>query len=150
MSKNGKKIISKSVSENKRTISKRHSTDNENVVWRFDWIDKSGKFAFNLDRTDFLCREVLEKMISYNSMTWTEVKMQTHDHRGKTKHHFLDYDGISKEGKERISEKHLEDYTDSIFSFSLMNILRIIGIRKDQYFYAIWYDPNHQFYPVKK
>lgn len=44
----------------------------------------------------------------------------------------------------------MEDLTDSIFSFALMNKLRIIGIRQGDYFYVLWYDPKHEVYPVKR
>ena len=145
-----KEIPNKDININKKIIDTRHSTDNEHVVWRFDWIDKSGEFAFDINRDDFKHKEILEKIINYNSMTWNEIKMQTHDRRGKSKNHYLDYDGISDIGKKRIQAKHFESYTDSIFSFSLINVLRIIGIRIDNYFYAVWYDPKHKFYPSSK
>lgn len=150
MSNSNKSILEKTVKINKRVTDTRHSTDNEHVVWRFDWIDRSGEFAFDINRNDFKHKEILEKIINYNSMTWGEVKLQTHDRYGKSKNHYLDYDGISDIGKKRIHAKHFDEYTDSIFSFSLMNVLRIIGIRIDNYFYAVWYDPNHKFYLSKK
>ena len=64
------------------------STDGEKIIWVFDKIDRSGNYAFDVNREDFDHKEVLGKMVDYSSMTWGEVKRQTHDD-GKSKHHFL-------------------------------------------------------------
>ena len=126
------------------------STDNLKVIWAFDNIDRSGIFRFDVDKDDFLHKEVLSKIISYSNMTWTEIKRQTHDN-GKSKHHYLDFAGLSKEAQERYRIKfpNLEN-TDALFSFAFQNKLRVIGIRDGQIFHVIWYDSEHKFYPSKK
>ena len=124
----------------------RYSSDTMSPVWCFNKLDLAGHFVFNLGRPDFNHREFLNKMISYSNMTWAEIKSKHHDD-GKSKHHFLDYDGISDIAKERIKAKNVETDSDQIFSFAFQNRLRIIGIRDDERFYVMWYDPNHEFYP---
>ncbi len=119
------------------------------IVWCFDRIARSGVFAFDTARDDFNFKEIVNKMISYNSMTWGELKRQTHD-RGKSKHHFLDPSSFSDEAKEQIARNRLEDEVDDIFSFALQNTLRVIGLRKGQMFHVVWYDPYHQFAPSTK
>lgn len=147
----GKKTNQKNkVDIHKHTIkTEGYSSDNKKVVWRFDMIDRSGKFAFDLNRDDFQYKDFLEKLIDYSSMTWTEVKNQTHDNR-KSKHHFLSPESLSKEAYERLKVRELEQYLDSIFSFSLENKLRLIGIRKNENFHILWYDPEHEICPSKK
>ena len=125
------------------------STDGKKVIWLFDMIDRAGRFAFDLNRPDFLYREVLEKVIDYGNMTWAEVKRQTHD-EGKSKHHQLSLDMLSKDALDRFNARHLEEYGDSIFSFALQNKLRIVGIRENEYFHVLWYDPKHEICPSKK
>lgn len=152
MGKKEKNIPKKAKKEHSKVVGgSKHSSDGEKTVWYFDNLDKAGHFAFDLSRHDFNHREVLEKIIAYSNMTWTEVKRQTHDD-GKSKHHLLDLSTLSKEAIERIEAKHfdLEEYSDSIFSFALQNKLRIIGIRKNEKFYAVWFDPNHEFCPSHK
>ena len=70
----GKKTNQKNkVDVHKHTIkTEGYSSDNKKVVWRFDMIDRSGKFAFDLNRDDFQYKDFLEKLIDYSSMTWTE------------------------------------------------------------------------------
>lgn len=128
---------------------KRNATDSLKPIWRFDWIDRSGEFAFDTRREKFDHREVLEKMINYSGMSWAEIKRQTHDD-GKSKHHMLNTDSLSKAAMDRLRIKKLEEYSDSIFSFALQNKLRIIGIREKEFFYVIWYDSEHQFCPSTK
>jgi hypothetical protein len=84
-------------------------------------------------------------------MTWAAIKKQTHDN-GKSKHHFLSANSLSKAAKERIKDKHLEESSDYIFSFALNNLVRVIGIRNPDSaeFEVVWYDPNHQFALSKK
>lgn len=127
-----------------------NSDKNLTPIWKFDLIDKSGPFAFCYEDDCFNHKEILIKLINYGNMTWSEIKQQTHDKNNRSKHHFLDVKGLSKEAKERIRIKGLEEETDSIFSFALQNKLRIIGILRNAEFHIVWYDPEHKFFPSKK
>ena len=134
-------------SQSKKAVSgAKYSTDACKIVWCFDDLDTAGAFAFNLTREDFDYKEVLQKIIAYSNMTWSEVKRQTHDN-GKSKHHFLEPETLSPSARERIRVKRLEERSDSIFSFALQNRLRIIGYRENEMFHAVWYDPQHEFCP---
>lgn len=126
-----------------------YSTDNKKPIWCFDMIDRNSKFAFDVDRADFRHYEVIKKIIDYSNMTWAEIERQTHDD-GKSKHHFLSLDTLSKEAITSFNKKELSDRSDSIFSFSFQNKLRIVGIRIDEYFHVVWYDPNHEVCPSHK
>ena len=72
----GKSTNRKKISLNSKRVVREqgYSTDGEKVIWRFDMIDRGGKFAFDLDRADFPCCEIMKKMIDYCNMTWAEVK----------------------------------------------------------------------------
>ena len=76
-------------------------------------------------------------------MTWAEIDRQIHDD-GRSKHHYLRPGSLSKEAEKRLSAKHLDDHSDQIYSFALQNRLRIVGIREDEFFRVLWYDPNHE------
>lgn len=143
--KNDKRPKRKSVT----TLNIATPSDGKLVVWIFDNIDRAGKFAFDISRKDFKPYDIMEKLIEYSSMTWADIKRQTHDD-GKSKHHLLDATKLSNEAMERLKSKKLEEDSDSIFSFALQNKLRIVGIRKNEYFHVLWYDPNHEVCPSKK
>lgn len=123
------------------------STIQETPIWRFDKLDRDGKFAFDLSRSDFKHMEVLQKLIEYGNMKWAEIDRQQHDQFGKKKHHYLSLGSLSSEAAARIRAKQLEEDTELIFSFALQNRLRIIGIREKAEFHIVWYDPNHEFCP---
>lgn len=138
------------VSNQKQTTKLPVPSVNQKAVWFFDNVDKGGIFAFNPNRDDFDAKVILEKIISYSSMTWREIAEHTHDN-GKSKHHFLDYKGLSDLAKKRLEEKAIgDDKWEQIFSFALTNKLRVIGLRENEKFHVLWYDPNHEVYPVKK
>ena len=135
------------VKPSKTTVRVSESSENLKVLWLFDRLDKSGKFAFDISRPDFDHKGFLDKLISYSSMTWSGVRRQTHDD-GKSKHHFLSDAGMfSDEARARIDKLQLWEDTDRIFSFAFSNMLRIIGIRDRERFHVIWYDAKHEFCP---
>lgn len=144
-----KELKQKDARKGKELPKTRKSTDGCYPVWIFTEIDRAGKFAFNVNREDFMHREVLDKVIHYSNMSWANIKMQTHDNR-KSKHHFIPFHELSKEAQDRLKQKDLTDDSDSIFSFAFQNRLRIVGIRKNEKFYVLWYDPNHEVCPSKK
>ena len=126
-----------------------NSSDSKKCVWLFDMIDIDGSFAFDIKRHEFEHYRFLEKMIEYSNMSWSEIKKQTHD-SGKSKHHFISYDTICKEARARLETLKLTEYSDSLFSFALNNKLRVFGIRIDEYFHVLWYDPKHEIVKSKK
>ena len=150
MSKKEKKTKKSTAPSTKETVLLKKSTDSQTPIWVFDQLDKDGLFRFDLNRSDFNHKEFLDKMISYSNISWIEIKKQTHDQKNKSKHHFLDYDSLSAEAKDRIKRLNLEEDTDRIFSFALQNKLRIIGLRDDEFFHVIWYDPEHNFCPSNR
>ena len=102
-----------------------------------------------MSRSDFNHKEILEKIILYSNMTWSDIRKQTHDNN-KSKHHFLEMESLSGAALERIRANKLEDFSDSIFSFALQNKLRLIGYRQDAFFHLVWFDPQHEFCPSQK
>lgn len=145
-----KRVVGTSQPQGKRiTEEKRYSSDGLKLAWCFDRIDRAGKFAFDPSRSDFDHREIIEKMISYSSMSWSDLRKQTHD-KGKSKHHFLKMETLSVEAVNRVKTLLPEEELDSIFSLALKNVLRIIGVRKNEKFFVMWYDPKHEFCPSHK
>lgn len=145
-----KQIASTDVSGRKIVIGdSKENADTVCPVFCFDMIDRDGMFAFDILRDDFNHKLVLEKMIEYGSMTWSQILHQTHD-RGKSKNHILDERSIGKEGWERIHKLKMDEYTNQIFSFALQNLTRVIGIRIRDEFHVVWYDSKHLFCPSHK
>ena len=99
----------------KRYKTNSYSSDHLCPVWIFDKLDKNGIFKFDVSSSCFNHKDFLAKMISYSTMTWTEIKKQTHDN-GKSKHHFLELDKLSKTALERVEKFGYDKlYPSSIF-----------------------------------
>lgn len=126
------------------------SSSGEKMIWIFDQIDRDGLFCFSLSRDDMSPALILEKIIEYSQLTWNELAKQTHDRKGKSCHHLLDYHTLSKEARDRIDKLQLTQKTECVFSLRLNNMIRIIGIRDEEKFIVKWYDPQHQFCPSTK
>lgn len=132
----------------------KETTDAQYPVWNFRDIERDGKFAFDVNRKDFKHKEILEKIISYSSMTWFAIQQYDND-KGHGRNHYLSIDSetLTKEAMECIRRK-IPDESDprwsSIFSFSLNNKMRIIGVRMGAEFRVIWYDPDHEFAKTSK
>ena len=124
------------------------STDASLIVWSFDEIDREGKFAFDTSRSDLDSKLIIDKMIDYSSMTWQEIKRQTHD-GAKSKNHSIAVNELSKDAQARLRALKKEDVTDSLFFFALSNLIRLIGRRDGAVFHILWYDPNHEAYLTK-
>lgn len=127
------------------------SDNDQHPVFLFDLIDRDGKFAFAYWEKDFPHKEVLEKLIHYSLMTWGQIRQQTHGWNNKSKHHHLSDAGrLSPEARHRLGKRHLDDKSDLLFSFAFDGMLRIIGIKDNEGpgFHVLWYDPNHEVYPV--
>ncbi len=119
------------------------------MVWIFDKIDRDGEYAFDINQDYFEHKLFLDKMLSYSTMTWADVKKQTHD-GGKSKNHYYPFDDISNVAQKRLLALGLEERSDDIFSFAFTSSLRIVGYRENEKFYVLWYDPKHNIYPVSK
>lgn len=124
------------------------STDTSLIVWSFDEIDREGKFAFNTSRSDLDSKFIIDKMIDYSSMTWQDIKRQTHD-GAKSKNHSIAVNELSKDAQARLRALKKEDVADSLFFFSLSNLIRLIGRRDGAIFHILWYDPKHEAYLTK-
>ena len=125
-------------------------TDNMKPVWSFARVDRDGSFMFDPRRSDLDIEMLVEKLMSLSSMTWQELKRSTHDSAGHTKHHYLsNRDRWSIAARERFDCKCRPEEEDMIFSFALNNKQRLIGLRDGAVFHIIWFDAEHQFYPVE-
>lgn len=126
-----------------------------NPVFLFNRVDRDGDYAFKTDRTDgedLDTKRIIDFLIHYSKRTWADIERDTHDD-GRSKHHFQkDKTKFSKEANERIKKMQIDDEVNSgaLYSFSLTNKMRVWGLRYENRFYILWYDPKHEVYPIKK
>lgn len=118
------------------------SLSDRHPAWRFRRIDEAGPFGWtSVDDAAF--RELLRtKLVEFESMTWEKIK-------GKH-HHYLSVESLSKDARKRLEELKLDDFRESIFSFSLAGKPRLVGYVVGNVFHVLWWDPEHLVCPSHK
>ena len=93
---------------------------------------------------------VFNMLRGQEGQTWREVE-HTYGGRSRgTNSHRIEIAQLSKEVQKRADEIHL--YENELFSLRLQGSVRLWGVIEplDGCFFVIWYDPEHQVYPVEK
>ncbi len=95
--------------------------------------------------------EILRELGALAKLTWSEIaKMETGEGKGKKRrkrHHPQAVSSIIPEAQERWKELNLEQF-DTSYRFRLGGAKRAWGFQCGAHFYLIWYERNHQIYPV--
>ena len=132
----------------KKVVQPQISTEGDKQIWVFDSVDRDGYFSFTPSRADMDCEDLLDKIIHFSMRTWGDIRRDKHDNN-KSKHHFLSFDSLSDLARERINKLQLSEFHESIFSMRLNNLCRIIGLRDGSSFVVKWFDPRHEFAPMR-
>lgn len=114
---------------------------NSSFQWRTSSADLDGEWGWSKVEIKLLFQEIIPKLQNYETMTWGQIE-------GKESH-FIDVDKCSKEAQKRLEELELEDL-EELFSLRIGSRKRIWGRLKSSIFQILWWDPEHQVYPVKK
>ena len=82
-------------------------------------------------------------MCNYEKNTWRKL-LNDNSHAN----HLVDVQNLSKEAQDRL--KKLEILTDSLIQLRVGGTKRIFGLIEDGVMSILWYDLNHEVYPVEK
>lgn len=118
---------------------------NKTPTWRFSFCNKDID-RWNLYNCDDPYRDILDKLISFEGMTWAEIQSQSGGRRNGTNSHFVYVDEIDKEA--RIIAEKLQH--EELFSLRLTGTKRLYGSISNGIFNVIWYDKDHEIYKSKK
>jgi len=91
---------------------------------------------------------ILPKLIEYSRLTWGEIGKATTGSGEKRRkmHHDMPKNSIRDEAQVRIDE--VAPGNDIIFRFRLGGLIRLWGFRVVSEFQILWFDPDHNIYPV--
>lgn len=117
-------------------------------VWSFRSLDIS-YHKWGLSQTPHLFEDVIYKLKEFEGMTWASIMSASGGRNRGTNNHFDNVSDLIAEAQNRWIDLHLEDY-DRVFSLRLTGAYRLFGILEDGVFRIVWFDPNHEIYPVKK
>jgi hypothetical protein len=107
-------------------------------VWRVEHLESEGPWDWQcLDRNSFFF-DILPKIQNFERMFWRDILNRNN--------HEISVSQISKEAQKRLAELNLDD-VDTLVSLRLTGTQRIWGIRVENIFKVLWWDPQHQVYP---
>jgi hypothetical protein len=124
-----------------------HPSDDLFPKWCFllmdiNW-DKYGWEKLTSQQTS----QLLKYISGTQSMKWNEIKKKNSKSGKYNKN--VPTSEIIKVVQDRLKYLKMDD-TDEIFSFHVTNMARIWGIKENETFKFLWYDPNHEICPTKK
>lgn len=110
------------------------------ITWHFRCMDHGGPFGWRGCDRDTLVNTILERAKSFETMTWRELRSKDILHR-----HTMDQ--VPRETRQRLEEIGQADI-DALHSLRIEKKRRVWGIRDRLYFRVLWWDPDHQVYPM--
>lgn len=126
------------------------SFDTERCCWRVGRFDydhpKWGKNNFKTESDLF---EFLSKLTSFETRTWNEIKSDTGGRSHGNQSHDIAVASLSREARTRLCELKLDDL-DVLYSMRLAGKIRLWGIKEGSCLELLWYDANHEIYPVSR
>ena len=115
-------------------------SDGHPLAWRFGQSDRGGPFPWLSSSSDEF-PEVFEKLVAFEDKNWNEIE------RGGS--HSIPTDQLAKKAKERLVEIERDDL-DELLSLRLSGTNRVWCFKAGHILRPLWWDPDHQVYPVKK
>ncbi len=110
-------------------------------VWQTGAIDLDGPWGWKKIEDGLFFSNILPKIQDLESMTWHEILGRNH--------HEINIELISKEAQKRLRELRLDDF-ETLVSLRLTARQRIWGIKINNIFKILWWDPKHEVYPSKR
>jgi len=132
------------------TISKKPRTENfpspesslENFpAWHLDLIDLEGPWGWQNVTREVLFSEILPKIKNFERRFWTEILNK--------QNHEVPVTEICKEAQKRLKHINCDDI-EKLVSLRLTGTQRIWGLRYNNVFKILWWDPEHKVYPSPK
>ncbi|WP_305784137.1 hypothetical protein [Symbioplanes lichenis] len=139
-----------------RTI--HHSAEQElaaaedRLIFSFRYADHGYRGAWAWPRAAE-AEEVLNFFCHIGSSTWNEVKGQMTGSRSGShrKHHEQHVEHLCSEAQQRlVALKHTHKFGTTIFRFRVGGRKRLWGFVNHGVFYVVWWDAEHQVYPIAK
>lgn len=117
------------------------STISENPAWQVGCMDIDGPWGWKKIDQEFFFQQILPKVQNFEKMKWTEIL-------GRNNHEVKIWQ-IGKKAQKRLSELKLDD-NEVLVSLRLTGPQRLWGIKFKSIFQILWWDPEHQVYPIKQ
>lgn len=118
-------------------------SDDENIPdFRAGKMDTGGKWGWhNSNILTLDMKEFLEKIFEHQKLSWQALRNNgSHD---------VELDQIIPEARKRLEEIE-QDEIAQLYSLRLSGKKRMWGIKDNNVFWILWWDPNHEICPSLK
>lgn len=88
--------------------------------------------------------EIQQKLGHWEDKTWGQILAED-----PSAQHPVEVSALIKEAQDRLVEKKLDD-CDTLFRFRLTGKERLWGVKMENIFYLLWWDPEHKICPSNK
>jgi hypothetical protein len=110
------------------------------IAWHFRSLDHEGPFGWGCCDRATLIDTIINRARDFETMTWRELQY-------KDLLHSTPLQRIAKEARERLEEINQGDVAE-LHSLRIEKKRRVWGIRDRLYFRVLWWDPEHDVYPM--
>lgn len=114
-----------------------------NPAWRISKMEFADPFGWHtLDANKLM--DIRQKLIDFESRTWREILVIS-----CKQNHTVPIEKLDKAARDRLTEIGLDDL-DELTSLRLASRERVWGIIDQGIMNLLWWDSDHQVYPVEK
>jgi hypothetical protein len=113
------------------------------IVFSFLKFDSQNRWCITENVHTHNFWDIAEKLKSFEHMQWKHLAADQENH------HSVPFYRIIKDAQKAATEMGIDDY-EEIWSIRLTGTQRLWGIKDEQYFITIWWDPDHQVCPTQK
>lgn len=129
-----------STAKNPRISSKQ--LDDGLPEFRAGKMDMGGKWGWHQPNSHTIdMKEFLDKIFENQKLSWQEIR--------NNKSHEVELDQIIPEARKRLEEIE-QDEIATLYSLRLTGRMRIWGIKDNNIFWILWWDPHHEVCPSLK
>lgn len=116
--------------------------------WSFVKCDMQHKKWGISNNTEYL-GNMLARFKEWERVTWGEILTTTAGRKYNTQSHPMPVEKLDKEAAKRLTELNLDSY-DVLYSLTITGKQRVWGIMIEETgtFQLLWYDSQHEVYPV--
>ncbi|GAA0403244.1 hypothetical protein GCM10009530_64050 [Microbispora corallina] len=131
------------------------NNDQRKPVWRLSLLDRDhdGSWSWAIDGATLLT--IVDFLRDMEKLTWKEIKLQqaATSRKVRARHHGQAVETLCQEARDRLNELGLDD-CDELFRFRVKDqkgrLWGILSNESPRVFYPIWWDAEHEVYPVDK
>ncbi len=112
---------------------------NQFISWHFECMDTSGSWPCHLSTL----QDIKNRLHEYENVKWRELSGSSHP---------LPINKIIPKAQRRLTELGYMDY-ETLYQLDIKNgsgKQRLWGLRIENIFKILWWDPKHEVYPVEK